>query len=140
MFPDVFRGEDDQPSPEDKHQREEAAYRRIHEEFGDKFSFVSDIRTYLDHEVPESVFLSALEKLIAVMNIFQDEGRSWRLLCVPIEEADRRHRARASKHEAVKAWYTQVMDMIWEDALHVVPTSIQKCPPSRAKKNGWQSE
>jgi putative hydrolase of HD superfamily len=116
MFPDVFRGIDDQPSHEDKRQREEAAYRKIHEEFGDTFGFVADIRTYLDQAIPEAVFISALEKLIAVMNIFQDEGRSWRLLCVPIEEADRRHRARASKHESVKLWYEEVLEMIWADA------------------------
>lgn len=116
MFPDVFRGIDDQPSPEDKRQREEAAYVKIHEEFGATFAFVQDIRDYLDQKFPEAVFLSALEKLIAVMNIFQDDGRSWRLLCVPIEEADRRHRERASKHEAVKAWYEEVLALIWEDA------------------------
>lgn len=116
MFPDVFRGEDDQPNHDDKREREEAAYLRIKEEFGDRFAFVADIRAYLDQAKPEAVFISALEKLIAVMNIFQDDGRSWRLLCVPIEEADRRHRERASKHETVKAWYEEVMKRIWEDA------------------------
>jgi putative hydrolase of HD superfamily len=116
MFPDVFRGSDDQPNHQDKKDREEAAYRLIEQEFGDRFSFVRDIRTYLDQAIPEATFISALEKLIAVMNIFQDEGRSWRLLCVPIEEADRRHRARVSKHEAVKAWYEEVIRLIWEDA------------------------
>lgn len=115
MFPDVFRGEDDQPNHDDKKEREEAAYRRIKDEFGE-FAFVQDIRDYLDQANPEAVFISALEKLIAVMNIFQDDGRSWRLLCVPIEEADRRHRARASKHEAVKEWYDEVLKLIWEDA------------------------
>lgn len=116
MFPDVFRGVDDQPSHEDKRQREEAAYLRIQHEFGTKFPFVADIRTYLDQAIPEAAFIHALEKLIAVMNVFQDDGRSWRLLCVPIEEADRRHRERASAHDAVKLWYEEVLKLIWEDA------------------------
>lgn len=116
MFPNVFVGVDDQPNPEDKKAREEAAYVRIKEEFGEMFPFVEDIRTYLDQANPEAVFLSALEKLIAVMNIFQDDGRSWRLLCVPIDEADRRHRERASKHEAVKEWYEEVIKLVWADA------------------------
>lgn len=116
MFPDVFRGIDDQPSHVDKQQREEAAYVRILQEFGATFPFVADIRTYLDQKIPEAQFIHALEKLIAVMNVFQDEGRSWRLLCVPIDEADRRHRERASKHEAVKLWYEEVLKLVWEDA------------------------
>ena len=59
MFPDVFRGEDDQPNHEDKRDREEAAYRKIHEDFGDTFSFVANIRTYLDQSIPEAVFISS---------------------------------------------------------------------------------
>jgi putative hydrolase of HD superfamily len=133
MFPDVFRGIDDQPSHEDKRNREEAAYRRILQEFGDRFTFVADIRTYLDQGIPEAVFISALEKLLAVVNIFQDEGRSWRLLCVPIEEADRRHRLRASKHEDVKAWYEEVMQLIWEDAQRR-PNFYPEMPPPGARK------
>jgi putative hydrolase of HD superfamily len=116
MFPDVSRDIRSQPGHEDKKSREEAAYRRIQEEFGTEFSFVADIRTYLDQAIPEAAFLSAFEKLIAVMNVFQEEGRSWRLLCIPLEELDRRNRARTSKHEVVKVWYEEVSALIWKSA------------------------
>lgn len=117
MFPDVFRGHDDQPNHSDKKNREESAYARICTEFERPFpDLVRDIRDYLDQANPEAMFVSAIEKLIAVMNIFQDDGRSWRLLCVPIDEADSRHRVRASKHEAVKQWYEVLLTLIWKDA------------------------
>lgn len=117
MFPDVFRPGDKQPSHVDKRAREEAAFQWLKNEIGPKHpEIVESMRAYLDQSDEESRFISALEKLVAVMNIYQDDGRSWRLLCVPLEEADRRHRERASKHRSVKEWYEVVLDIVWKDA------------------------
>lgn len=134
MFTDVFRPGDKQPNPIDKRAREEAAFVWLKNEYGQKHpEFIESIRAYLDQSDDESRYISALEKLIAVINIYQDEGRSWRHYAVPIEEADRRHRERASKHPAVKDWYEIVLDIVWKDA-DARPNLYPVMPPPGQRK------
>ncbi len=135
MFKDVFRGDDDQPDPRDKKEREEKAYRRLKEEIGHIYpDLIADIRMYMEQGCAEAVFISSFEKLLTVINIFQDDGRSWREYCVPIQEADRRHRTRASKHARVKEWYDYVMNLIWEDAEQRPNFYIEEMPLGQLRR------
>jgi 5'-deoxynucleotidase YfbR-like HD superfamily hydrolase len=117
MFPDVYEGQP-LPDPEEKRKKEERAYRALNERFGDRYPWMlSAIRAYLDQSDEESVFISALGKLIAVTNIYQDRGRSWRIRGIPLDDAYLAHVEGASKHPLVKALYERVWELIRADAL-----------------------
>jgi 5'-deoxynucleotidase YfbR-like HD superfamily hydrolase len=116
MFPDRYLGEP-APDPALKKNAEEEAYRWLESEYGDSDpDMIKVIREYLDQETPLSHFVHALNKLIAVMNIYQDKGRSWLIRGIPIDEAYRRHVDGASKDSRVKEWFQRIFEFVREDA------------------------
>ena len=60
-----------------KHEREEKALERIKKEFPEFVELHSIIEGYEKREDAESKFIYALDKLVPVLNIFEDGGRTW---------------------------------------------------------------
>ncbi len=116
MFPETFRGEPP-PDPVMKRVKEERAFSELNRRFGSRFPWmIKAIRAYLDQKDEKSWFIHALGKLVAVTNIYQDQGRSWRNRGIPIQVAYEYHREGAWRHPVVKKLYEQVWDLIRKDA------------------------
>lgn len=61
-----------------KHERETAALQRIAAEFPEHPMLATIIAEYEQRESPEAKFVYALDKLLPVLNIYLDNGRSWK--------------------------------------------------------------
>ncbi len=61
-----------------KEEREKAAHERLKSEFPELVDFHSVIDLYEKRADPESVFVYALDKLLPVVNIYLDNGRTWK--------------------------------------------------------------
>lgn len=134
MFPDVFRGE---PPPDQdlKRRREEEAFNALKERFGMQYpDMIRAMRVYLDQTEPEAIFVSAVGKLVVVANIFQDNGRSWRIRGIPLDVAYERHKEGAWKHPVVKQLYEDLWSLIRKHAAEN-PNLYAPDLPSEVHKN-----
>jgi putative hydrolase of HD superfamily len=68
----------DKASKELKVQKEKAAVEKMGKEFSEFPELLKLIHEYEKKEDPESEFVYTLDKILPVMNIYLDEGRSWR--------------------------------------------------------------
>jgi putative hydrolases of HD superfamily len=64
---------------EEKKEREHAAAQRLREEFPEFADMHALIAGYERREDPESRFVYALDKLLPIVNIYLDKGRSWKI-------------------------------------------------------------
>lgn len=116
MFPEVFRGEAP-PDANLKRLREEEAFEALEARFGSQYpDMIRAMRVYLDQSDPAAEFVSAVGKLVVVANIYQDNGRSWRIRGIPLAVAYERHRDGAWKHPVVKQLYEDLWVIIREHA------------------------
>ena len=96
-----------------KHERERKALVRIKDEFPMFPSIPQLIEEYEDKETPESLFVWALDKFLALLTLYEDEGyyyirdkRTW-------EQFKKRHiahRQKAQAHSQVGKYYDELMD------------------------------
>lgn len=87
LFPDPAKSIVKQLSHADKEEREKRATVLIEQEWGQRFpGMVSHIKDYAKQVDEESRFVKALEKLVAAMNIWSDNGQSWQWLEIGCEE------------------------------------------------------
>ncbi|MEI6887489.1 MAG: HD domain-containing protein, partial [bacterium] len=75
---DTYFYSKDKKIQESKVQREKNALVRIKKEFPDFKEIEKIITKYEEKSDPESRFVYALDKIIPVLNIYLDEGRSWK--------------------------------------------------------------
>lgn len=68
----------DKASKDLKAEKEKVALERIKKEFSEFPELSKLIHEYEDRTYPESEFVYALDKILPVMNIYLDKGRSWR--------------------------------------------------------------
>lgn len=76
-------------TPEEEQKKidlEKAATETLAEKYPDFPSLISTLRAYEEKADPESKFIYALDKLLPIMNILLDEGRSWQANDVSLEK------------------------------------------------------
>lgn len=113
----VCMDEETTPSQETKEAREFDAFMRIEREFGGVFpDLVAAMHEYMAHTSPEATFVSAFEKLIAMMNIFQDGGRTYRRLGAGFSDNVRINRRKIGKHPVVHDWFEWLVEHIRREA------------------------
>jgi putative hydrolase of HD superfamily len=92
-----------------KQEREEASLRRIEFEWGSKIpSILEAIREYEAQETEASRFLKALDKLVSVINIYQDNGRTLKKLHTLFEPWDAYKRPHMARHLVIKELYEEL--------------------------------
>lgn len=101
---------EEQPEHADKEERERSARKRIAEEWGSRFpELVQRMHRYALQSDEESRFVYALDKLLAQLNIYEDNGRTHRFLRVTRRESELYKRPRVSKHPAVAELYVELL-------------------------------
>lgn len=115
-FPDLFGYVQVQKlTHADKKERERLARTRIFQEWEAQFpEMIEAMQEYERQKDEESCFVYAMEKLLAEINIFQDEGKTWKRLCLSLRKVDAYKRPRVAKHLYVKALYEELQVLLRE--------------------------
>jgi len=74
---DTFAYEQDESIKNSKIEREAAAAEKLKKEFADFEELHQYIKGYKDHVDKEAKFVYALDKIVPLLNIYLDKGRSW---------------------------------------------------------------
>jgi len=100
-----------QPTHVDKEKRERAARKRISEEWGARYpAMVQAMWRYHAQSDEESRFVYALDKLVANLNIYCDEGRTNHKLGATLEWELGYKRPRMAKHPAIAELYEELVN------------------------------
>jgi 5'-deoxynucleotidase YfbR-like HD superfamily hydrolase len=97
------------PRHDSKRDRELRARNRLAKEWETVFpDFIDAIDAYMNLDEEVDRFVSAMDKLVAIINVYTDNGRSWRKLGVTIETMDLYKRPRVAAHTFVSELYEEL--------------------------------
>jgi len=99
-----------------KEQREAGAVRRFELEFPDASDMAPFMRNYLTRDDAESQFVYSLDKLMPMLMIYLDNGRTWREEGVSFEQINEIQAAKIAVSEPVNELYQQLKSV------------FEKCP------------
>ncbi|OGG72085.1 hypothetical protein A3E65_02465 [Candidatus Kaiserbacteria bacterium RIFCSPHIGHO2_12_FULL_56_13] len=100
------------PSHRTKEKRERKALARIASEWSAFPGLVARMRAYKHQKDEESKFIYALDKLVSAVNIYQDGGRSFRILGVTLKMYDRYKTPRTKKHRIIKSLWEEMLSLL----------------------------
>ncbi len=87
-----------------KHKNEELSFAKIKEQFPEFDDLFEVIEAYEKREEPEAKFVYALDKLLPVINIYLDNGRSWRKAGTTIDMLKTKSERIAMSKEVTEIW------------------------------------
>lgn len=101
----------DNATKDKKKENEKNALKRIEKEFKEFPEMIKTIQNYENRIDPESEFIYTLDKILPVMNIYLDKGRSWR-----------EHKIRFDMlvENKKKLVINQDVNDVWEELVNVV--------------------
>lgn len=95
----------------EKEEREEESRKRLAEEFSEFSDLHEAIHAYEEQVDSEAKFVYALDKIIPMINIYLDGGRSWRADGVDLQVL-RKHKKDKLKHSSeVEKYYEELMNI-----------------------------
>jgi putative hydrolase of HD superfamily len=111
---DTYIYDPDPTMHESKQQREADAAKQLREEFAEFVEFNDLIDQYERKEDKESKFIYALDKIIPVMNIYLDNGRTWNKENVTLQMLYDHKIDKVSQSPEVKQYFDQLFAMLKE--------------------------
>lgn len=96
---------------EEKEHREEEARQRLAKEFPEFSDLHEAIEGYEDQLDDESKFVYALDKIVPLINIYLDDGRSWQVSGVDLETLRKHKKDKFSDSPEVEQYYEQLMSI-----------------------------
>lgn len=97
---------------ETKKAREEEAAERIKEEFPEFSGLHSIIHAYERREDEESKFVYALDKLMPALNIYLDDGYSWKVNDVRIEDVIEYKKDQIAESPEIKKYFDMLVPLL----------------------------
>ncbi len=93
--------------------REKTALRQIEREWKESFpEMAKTIRSYERQKDEEGRFVYAIDKLVSTINVFLDEGRTWKELGTTLQEMDAYKGPRAHKHADIGKLYDALFSLL----------------------------
>lgn len=104
-----------QEAGEDKEKREAKAAQRLQNEFPEFAALHSVIEAYEKNEQDEAQFVYALDKIIPLINIYMDGGRSWRKDGVTLEILQKHKKDKFNNSPQIEAYYEQLIELFTDE-------------------------
>ncbi len=104
----------DKASKEKKHEKEKEALKRIEKEFKEFPEMIEIIHDYENRIDRESEFIYTLDKILPVMNIYLDKGRSWRKHKIKFDMLVENKKKVVMNQDLLEIWEELVRVVEWE--------------------------
>lgn len=102
----------DKESIETKHIREQEAQKKLQEEFSDFEDMNILIQNYEDRKDDESKFVYALDKIIPMLNIYLDNGRTWKKNKITLEMLVEAKKNKVSLSPECNKYFEELVDIL----------------------------
>ncbi len=106
--------EADQKSKDTKHLRESKALQKITQDFAEFPEMIELINKYEERKDNESKFVYTLDKMLPVLNIYLDKGRSWKRDKVSFEMIRNKDKKIKENKDVMKTWM-KFMELVEKD-------------------------
>ncbi len=103
-------------SGEKKEEREHAAMEQLKKEFSEFGDLHESIKAYENQTDPESQFVYALDKIIPLLNIYLDGGRSWRKSNIDLSTLRKHKKDKFENSPEVEKYYERLMTIFEEES------------------------
>ena len=98
--------------PLTKIQREQDALEQLKHEYGTFWSFVETLEKYEHRDDEEARFVYALDKLIPMLNIYEDNGRDWKRKNKSLEDIRAYKDKKIAEHPVVEKLYNELIERL----------------------------
>lgn len=95
-----------------KKAREEEAARRMHKEFGNFKDLHEIIERYEERDDEESRFVYALDKMMPVLNIYLQDGYSWKINNISIDDVVEYKKDKIAESGTIKKYFDEVVPLL----------------------------
>jgi putative hydrolases of HD superfamily len=96
----------------DKEEKEHKARIKIEEEFSEFTDLHREIQAYEKRVDEESKFVYALDKLLPILNIYLDKGRSWKLDEVTLEMLKKHKREKIKLSKDIEVYFDKIIEIL----------------------------
>lgn len=110
---------------ESKVEREHAALVKLKSEFAEFPEMIALIEQYELREDEESKFVYALDKIIAPINVYLDDGRTWQKKGITFDKLLANKLPKVSAHPETKKYFDQLVVLL-ETQQHLFPKEDEK--------------
>jgi len=105
-----------------KQEREEKAALRLRKEFGEFPELHDLIDAYELRSDEESKFIYALDKIIPVMNIYLDEGHSWKIHDISLDDIIENKKNKVAVSPEAKKYFDQIVEKLRQNQTTLFPS------------------
>ena len=109
-----------------KHQRESDALEKLKLEFPEFPELTDVITEYEARTDEESKFVYALDKIIAPMNIYLDDGRTWKEMKVTFDQLIENKQDKVKVSSEIEKYFLQLKDLFAKDQDNLFHTNNEK--------------
>ncbi len=109
---DTYAFEPDQAILNSKAEREAAAAQRLEAEFPDFPELYELIHDYETHSNPESRFVYALDKIVPMMNVYLDNGKTWQMEHVTLDMLVNNKADKIARSPEVKIYFDDLVEIL----------------------------
>lgn len=95
-----------------KAELEKEAVKKLEETFPDFLALTSTLRAYEEKNDPESKFIYALDKILPMLNILLDEGRSWHFNNIDYEKLYEGKQDKVSHDPVVQEYFILIVEIL----------------------------
>lgn len=95
-----------------KTELEKEAVKKLEETFPDFPALTSTLRAYEEKRDPESKFIYALDKILPILNILLDEGRSWHFNNIDFEKLYEGKQGKVSHDPVVQEYFILIVSIL----------------------------
>lgn len=94
-----------------KKQRESDALERLKDEFPEFPDLADTISEYEKRDNQESKFVYALDKIVAPINIYLDDGRTWKEMEVTLDQLIENKQDKVKEHPEIEKYFLQLKEL-----------------------------
>jgi putative hydrolase of HD superfamily len=91
-----------------KQAREHAAYQQLRADWPDFAEGIADIKTYESLETPEAAFVYALDKIMPMMQVFLNDGYTWKQEGISLDMQHTVKSPKISRSAEINEYYMQL--------------------------------
>ncbi len=123
---DTFAFDKDQTLHDSKKERERLAYERLKQEYAEFPDMTEMILGYESAQDEEARFVYALDKIVPMMNMYLDGGRTWQRRGVTLDDHIKNKTSKVAAHPHIEKYFNLIIELLKKEQDNLWPKDNEK--------------
>lgn len=123
---DTFAFDKDQALHDSKKERERLAYEKLKQEYAEFSEMTEMILSYEEMIDEEARFVYALDKIVPMMNMYLDGGRTWQRRGVTLADHIKNKTPKVAAHPHIEKYFNLIIELLQKEQDNLWPKDNEK--------------